>query len=75
VVPKSPEAVVKKPASRASKRLNKASAASTSLDAHRLTSSDDDVSILFFLQLTLFELSFLCLTLADFNEKVHFFGH
>jgi hypothetical protein len=34
VVPKSPEAVVKKAASRASKRLKKASAASTSLDVH-----------------------------------------
>jgi hypothetical protein len=62
VVPKSPEAVVKKAASRASKRLKKASATSTSLDAHRPTSSDDDVSTTFLLRLTLFELSFLCLT-------------
>jgi hypothetical protein len=44
VVPKSPEAVVKKATSRASKRLKKASAASTSLDAHRPMSFDDDVS-------------------------------
>jgi hypothetical protein len=49
VVPKSPEAVVKKAASRASKRLKKASAASTSLDAHRPTSFDDDVSTTFLL--------------------------
>jgi hypothetical protein len=44
VVPKSPEAIVKKAASRASKRLKKASAVSTSHDAHRPMSSDDDVS-------------------------------
>jgi hypothetical protein len=49
VVPKSPEAVVKKAASRASKRLKKASATSTSLDVHRPTSSDDDVSTAFLL--------------------------
>jgi hypothetical protein len=49
VVPKSPEAVVKKAASRASKCLKKASAASTSLNAHRPTSSDDDVSTTFLL--------------------------
>jgi hypothetical protein len=49
VVPKSPEAVVKKAASHASKRLKKASAASSSLDAHRPTSSDDDVSTTFLL--------------------------
>jgi hypothetical protein len=44
VVPRLPEAVVKKAASHAFKRLKKASAVSTSLDAHRPTSSDDDVS-------------------------------
>jgi hypothetical protein len=47
VVPKSPEAAVKKAASRASKRLKKASVASTSLDAHRPMSSADDVSTTF----------------------------
>jgi hypothetical protein len=63
VVPKSPEAVVKKAASRASKRLKKASVASTSLDAHRPTSSDDDVSTTLLLAAYFFfELSFLCLT-------------
>jgi hypothetical protein len=49
VVPKSLEAVVKKAASRASKRLKKASVVSTSLDAHRSTSSADDVSTTFLL--------------------------
>jgi hypothetical protein len=49
VVPKSPEAAVKKAASRASKRLKKVSAASTSLDAHRPMSFDDDVSTTFLL--------------------------
>jgi hypothetical protein len=49
MVPKSPEAVVKKAASRASKCLKKASAASASLDAHRPMSFDDDVSTTFLL--------------------------
>jgi hypothetical protein len=60
VVPKSPEDVVKKAASRASKCLKKASAVSTSLDTHRPTSFNDDV-LLFFLQLTILELLFSCL--------------
>jgi hypothetical protein len=49
VAPKSPEAAVKKAASRASKRLKKVSAASTSLDAHQPMSFDDDVSTTFLL--------------------------
>jgi hypothetical protein len=49
VVPKSPEVAVKKAASRASKRLKKASVVSTSLDAHRPMSSADDVSTTFLL--------------------------
>jgi hypothetical protein len=47
VVPKSPEAAAKKAGSRASKRLKKASAASTSLDAPRPITSTDDVSAIF----------------------------
>jgi hypothetical protein len=65
VVAKSPEATVKKVASRASKCLKRAPVASTSLDAHRPMSSADDVSTTFLL-LTLFyccELFFSCLTI------------
>jgi hypothetical protein len=47
MVPKSPEAAAKKAGSRASKRLKKASAASTSLDAHRPISSTDNVGATF----------------------------
>jgi hypothetical protein len=47
VVPKSPEAAAKKAGSRASKRLKKALAASTSLDAPRPITSTDDVSAIF----------------------------
>jgi hypothetical protein len=49
VVPKSPEAAVKKADSHASKCLKKALVASTSLDAHRPMSSADDVSTTFHL--------------------------
>jgi hypothetical protein len=49
VVPKSPEAIVKKATSRASKRLKKASVVSSSLDDHRPTSFNDDVSTTFLL--------------------------
>jgi hypothetical protein len=64
VVAKSPEAAVKKAASRASKRLKKAPVASTSLDAHRPMSSADDVSTTFFVAYSFycFELFFSCLT-------------
>jgi hypothetical protein len=58
VVPKSPKAVAKKAGSRASKRLKKASAASTSLDAPRPITSADDVSAIHFLLLTGFETLF-----------------
>jgi hypothetical protein len=75
VVPKSPEAVVKKAASRASKCLKKASAASTSLDAHRPTSSDDDVSNFSSCGLLFLNCPSYVLLLTDFNEKVRFFGH
>jgi hypothetical protein len=62
VVPKSPEAAAKKAGSRASKRLQKASVASTSLDAHRPISSTDDVSATFlFVAYSFFEMLFLCL--------------
>jgi hypothetical protein len=44
VVAKSPEAPAKKGNSRASKRLKKATVASTSLDTHRPVGSADDVS-------------------------------
>jgi hypothetical protein len=48
MVPKSPEAAAKKAGSRASKRLKKASAASTSFDAPRLVMPTDDVSTTYF---------------------------
>jgi hypothetical protein len=48
VVPKSPEAAAKKAGSHMSKRLKKASAASTSLDAPLPIISTDDVSAIFF---------------------------
>jgi hypothetical protein len=77
VVAKSPEAAVKKAASRASKRLKRAPVTSTSLDAHRPMSSADDVSTTF-LWLTLFS-ALNCashvLLLTDFDEKVRLFGH
>jgi hypothetical protein len=64
VVTKSPEAVVKKAASRASKRLKKTPVASTSLDAHRSMRSADDVSTTVFVAYSFycFELFFSCLT-------------
>jgi hypothetical protein len=48
VVPKSPEGAAKKAGSRASKRLKKASSASTSLDAPRPVIPTDDVSTVCF---------------------------
>jgi hypothetical protein len=77
VVDKSPEAAVKKAASRASKCLKRAPVASISLDAHRPMSSADDVSTTF-LWLTLFtalKCSSHVLLLTDFDEKVRLFGH
>jgi hypothetical protein len=64
MVPKSPEAAAKKVGSRASKRLKKALAASTSLDAPRPITSTDDVSAIYFLLLTNLELLFSCLSLG-----------
>jgi hypothetical protein len=60
VVPKSPEAATKKAGSRASKRLKKASAASTSLDTPRPVISPDDVSAIYFCYLLAIELLFSC---------------
>jgi hypothetical protein len=48
VVPKSLEAAAKKAGSRASKRLKKASAVSTSFDAPRPVIPTDDVSTIYF---------------------------
>jgi hypothetical protein len=75
VVPKSPEAAVKKDGPRASKRLKKASVASTSLDAPRPTTSTDDVSVTFFCCLLFLNCSSHALLLTNFDEKVHLFGH
>jgi hypothetical protein len=60
VVPKSPEAAAKKAGSHASKRLKKASAASTSLDTSRPVIPTDDVSTIYFCCLLSFELLFSC---------------
>jgi hypothetical protein len=64
VVPKSPDTAAKKAGSRASKRLKKTSAASTSLDAPRPITSTDDVSAMYFLLLASLELLFSCLALG-----------
>jgi hypothetical protein len=77
MVVKSPEDPVKKgTSSRASKRLKKATAASTTLDTHRPVGSPDDVSTascgLLFLLLEFF---FSCFPLTDSDEKNHLFGH
>jgi hypothetical protein len=60
VVPKLPEAATKKAGSHASKHLKKASAAGTSLDAPQPVISTDDVSAIYFLLFTSFELLFSC---------------
>jgi hypothetical protein len=65
VVPKSPKTAAKKAGSHASKRLKKASSASTSLGAPRPITSADDVSSIHFLLLTSFELLFSC---PDFDR-------
>jgi hypothetical protein len=59
-----PEATAKKAGSHASKRLKKASVASTSLDAPRPITYTDDVSAIYFLLLTSLELLFYCLALG-----------
>jgi hypothetical protein len=66
VVPKSPESATKKAGSRASKRLKKVSAASTSLGTPRPVISPDDVSAIYFCYLLAFELLFSCPALDRF---------
>jgi hypothetical protein len=75
VVPKSPEAAVKKSGPCASKRLKKMSVASTSLDAPLPITSTDDVSVTSFCCLLFLNCSSHALLLTDFDEKVRLFGH
>jgi hypothetical protein len=77
VVVKSPEALVKKgTSSRASKRLKKATAASTSLDTHRPVCSPGDVSTASYgLLFLLLEFFFSCLPLTGSDEKIRLFGY
>jgi hypothetical protein len=75
-VVKSPEAPIKKGNSRASKRLKKAAAISTSLETHRPVTSGDDVSTSpcgSFFELLGFLYSYF--PFIDFDEEVHLFGH
>jgi hypothetical protein len=74
VVPKSPEAAAKKTVSHASKRLKKASAASTSLDAPRPAIPTDDVSALYFCCLLALNYSSHTLFWTGFAEKVRLIG-
>jgi hypothetical protein len=74
VVPKSPEAAAKKTVSRASKRLKKASAVSTSLDAPRPAIPTDDVSALYLCCLLDLNYSSYTLFWTGFAEKVHLIG-
>jgi hypothetical protein len=69
MVPKSPEAAAKKAGSRASKRLKKASAASTSLDALWPVIPTDDVSNIYFYCLLALNYSSYTLPWTDFVEK------
>jgi hypothetical protein len=77
MVAKSPKASVKKGTSScASKRLNKATTASASLDTHRPVGSPDDVSTASYgLLFLLLEFFFSCLPLTDSDEKIRLFGH
>jgi hypothetical protein len=75
VVPKSPEAAAKKAGFRASKRLKKASAASTSLNAPRPVIPTDDVSTIFFFSLLALNYSSHALPWTDFDEKVCLLGY
>jgi hypothetical protein len=75
VVPKSPEAAAKKAGFRASKRLKKASAASTSLDALRPVIPTDDVSAIYFCCLLALNCSPHALLWTDFDKKVRLFGY
>jgi hypothetical protein len=74
VVSKSPEAATKKAGSRASKRLKKASAASTSFDAPRPVIPTDDVSTIYFYCLLAWNCSSHTLPWIDFAEKVRLLG-
>jgi hypothetical protein len=74
VVPKSPEAAAKKAGSRASKRLKKASAVSTSFDAPRLVIPTDDVSTVYFCCLLALNHSSHTLPWTGFAEKVCLLG-
>jgi hypothetical protein len=74
VVPKSPEAAAKKAFFCASKRLKKASAACTSLDAPRPVIPTDDVSTIYFCCLLALNYSSYALLWTGFAEKVHLLG-
>jgi hypothetical protein len=70
-VPKSPEAAAKKAGSHASKRLKKASAASTSFDAPRPVIPTDDVSTIYLCCLLALNYSSHTLPWTGFAKKVH----
>jgi hypothetical protein len=73
-LPKSPEAAAKKASSHASKRLKKASAASTSFNAPWPVIPTDDVSTIYFCCLLAFNCSSHTLPSTDFAEKVCLLG-
>jgi hypothetical protein len=75
VVPKSPEAATKKAGFRASKRLKKASAVSTSLNVPRPVIPTDDVSAIYFCCLLALNCSSHTRLWTDFDEKVRLFGY
>jgi hypothetical protein len=74
VVPKSPEAAAKKASPRTSKRLKKASAASTSFDASQLVIPTDDVSTVYFCCLLALNHSSHTLPWIGLAEKVRLLG-
>jgi hypothetical protein len=74
VVPKSLEAAAKKAGSRASKRLKKASTASTSLDAPWPVIPTDDVSTIYSSYLLALNYSSHTLLWTGFAEKIHLLG-
>jgi hypothetical protein len=74
VVPKSPEAAAKKVGPRASKRLKKASTASTSFDASQLVIPTDDVSTVCFYCFMVLNHSPHTLPWTGSSEKVLFLG-
>jgi hypothetical protein len=75
VLPKSPEAAAKKAGFRTSKRMKKASAASTSLDAPRPVITTDDVSTIYFCCFLALNYSSHALPWTDFDEKVRLLGY